>query len=104
MANSGVSPTMFVEDLHAVLQERKKLVDMLFAIKRPGESPEQILCRVLHDRSVVVDLLKESGAVKQVGIDDIPTHLDWLAPKFLKPIGWPGKKGLRPEEKKSDEP
>jgi hypothetical protein len=95
MGSRGVSVSEIseiFEGLNTMLQERNKLVDMLLSVKdRNGQEPEQILYGLLRDREVVVSLLKKSGAIKQVGVDYISAHLRWLAPKYLKPVRWPGR-------------
>jgi len=101
MNHSGVSVTKFVEDLVDRLHQRDRIVEALSKVDCAISSrdPEQVLSHLLKEREVVMGLLKQSGAVKQVGVEYIFRHLEWLVPKFLRPVSWEvvvnGKNKLR---------
>lgn len=61
-----------------------------------ADKSQDILLRILREREALIELLKKSGAVKQVGAENIHAHLDWLMERFLKPMRWPGKIRRKP--------
>lgn len=87
---SNVDVSYFVDQINERLKQRDRLVEVLQGVStRAGRScPEQILRQLLKEREVVLELLKQSGAVENVGADGIAYHLDWLVPKFLRPVSW----------------
>lgn len=93
-ANSTIDLTGFAAQLSEALDERQELRALLREAWKHGHYPErpaETLRRMLKERKTLIELLKKSGAVHQVGANDIGVHLEWLTRKFLRPIKWPGK-------------
>jgi hypothetical protein len=92
--------TEMVSELNTCLQQRLRLITRLRRDCGHRQAnvadPEALLYRLLKEREIVISLLKQSGAVKQVGGENIVEHLDWLIPKFLRPVRWPGRVETKP--------